>query len=171
MRKITASIDNDVDRLHWLVARQYNIILRNISLAEKMNTTIEMSSTCFLISRIIERIGDHIVRISQNVLKLVDKSLNKSIIDHITSTSNQALKIFNKSTGSFFKKDIKASKENIESVTKLESLCKDINKLALQQESALAISIGYIVESLGRIGEYAEDISETVINYLISEGK
>jgi len=163
------SRDSDVDRLHWLVARQHNIILRNISLAEKMNTTIEMSSTCFLISRIIERIGDHIVRISQNVLTLVDGSLNKSIIVQITSTSDQALKIFNKSTGSFFKKDIKASNENIESVTKLESLCEDINTLALQQEGALAISVGYIVESIRRIGEYAEDISETVINYLIGE--
>jgi len=51
--------DNDVDRLHWLIARQHNIILQNVSLAEKMNITIEMSSTYFLISRIIERIGDH----------------------------------------------------------------------------------------------------------------
>ena len=165
------SRDNDVDRLHWLVARQHNIILRNIGLAEKMNTTIEMSSTCFLISRIIERIGDHIVRISQNVLKLIDANLDKKIINQIISTSDQALRIFNKSTGSFFKKDIKASNENIESVTTLESLCEDINTLALQQEGALAISVGYIVESIRRIGEYAEDISETVINYLISEEK
>jgi len=165
------SRDNDVDRLHWLVARQYNIILRNISLAEKMNTTIEMSSACFLISRIIERIGDHIVRISQNVLTLIDESLNKRILEQIASTSNQALKIFNKSTGSFFKKDIKASNENIESVSTLESLCEDIDKLALQQKGALVISVGYIVESIRRIGEYAEDISETVINYLIGEEK
>ena len=52
---------------------------------------------------------------------------------------------------------------------KLESLCEKINTLALQQESAIAISIGYIVESIRRIGEYSEDISETVINYLIDE--
>jgi len=64
------SRDNDVDRLHWLVARQHNIILRNVSLAEKMNITIEMSSTFFLISRIIERIGDHEAKISQNIVKL-----------------------------------------------------------------------------------------------------
>jgi len=28
--------DNEIDRLHWLVARQHNIILRNINFAEKM---------------------------------------------------------------------------------------------------------------------------------------
>ena len=160
------SRDNDVDRLHWLVARQHNIILRNVSLAEKMNVTTEISSTFALISRIIERIGDHEVRIAQNILKLVDNKANQEIFDHIHSASDLALDIFNKSVGSFYKKDIKASNENIESVKRLESLCEKINTLALQQKGVTAISVGYIVESIRRIGEYAEDISETAINYL-----
>jgi phosphate uptake regulator len=163
------SRDNDVDRLHWLVARQHNIILRNLSLAEEMNITTGMSSTYYHISRIIERIGDHVVRIAQNILDLVDFKLDPKIIDHLQSASNLSLDIFNKSIGSFFKRDIEASNENIEAVKKLESLCEKINALALQQESAMAISIGYIVESIRRIGEYAEDISESVINYLIDE--
>lgn len=160
------SRDNDVDRLHWLVARQHNIILRNVSLAEKMNVTTEISSTFALISRIIERIGDHEVRIAQNILKLVDNKANQEIFDHIHSASDLALDIFNKSVGSFYKKDIKASNENIESVKRLEVLCEKINTLALQQKGVTAISVGYIVESIRRIGEYAEDISETAINYL-----
>jgi len=43
--------------------------------------------------------------------------------------------------------------------------------MALKQKGEIAISIGYIVESIRRIGEYAEDISETAINYLILEEK
>jgi len=166
------SRDNDLDRLNWLVARQYNIILQNISLAEKMNITFEMATTYFLISRIIERIGDHIVRIAQNISNLVDNNnLDKKIVDHILSASDLSIDIFNKSIGSFFKKDIKASNETIESVQKLERLCEEINNLALQQKGLTAISIGYIVESIRRIGEYAEDISENVINYLVTEEK
>ena len=165
------SRDNDVDRLHWLVARQHNIILRNVSLAEKMDITIEMSSICFLISRIIERIGDHIVRIAQNILSLVDDKLNKEIVERIHSASELSLDIFNKSIGAFFRRDIKASNENIDSVSRLESLCEEINTLALQQIGATAISIGYIVESIRRVGEYAEDISEIVINHLVGTEK
>ena len=161
------SRDNDVDRLHWLVARQHNIILRNVSLAEKMNITIEISFTFSLISRIIERIGDHEVRIAQNVINLVDNKLNKEIIERIHSANNLALDIFNKSIGAFYRKDTKASNENIESVKRLVALCEEINTLALQQKGVTAISIGYIVESIRRIGEYAEDISETAINYLL----
>jgi len=165
------SRDNDVDRLHWLVARQHNIILRNVSLAEKMDITIEMSSICFLISRIIERIGDHVVRIAQNILNLVDDKLNKEIVESIHSASELSLDIFNKSIGAFFRRDIKASNENIDSVSRLESLCEEINTLALQQIGVTAISIGYIVESIRRVGEYAEDISEIVINHLVGTEK
>lgn len=163
------SRDNDVDRLNWLVARQYNTILQNVSLAGKMNITIGMTSTCFLISRIIERIGDHVVIIAQNIPKLVNSNLNKQTIDRILSVSNLSLDIFNKSMGSFFKKDIKASNETIESVAKLELLCEEINTFALKQKGIEAIYVGYVVESIRRIGEYAEDISENVINYLVTE--
>lgn len=163
--------DTEVDRLHWLVARQYNMILQNVSLAEKMNITISLSSTYFLISRIIERIGDHVVRIAKNIENLNTNKQNQKILDKIQTASNLSIEIFNRSIGSFFRKDIRGSNENIDSVEKLEKLCEEINTLALQQKGIVAISIGYIVESIRRIGEYAEDISETVINYLIDEEK
>jgi Na+/phosphate symporter len=134
-----------------------------------MNITIGMASAGFLISRIIERIGDHVVRIAQNVPNLIDNNLDRKIIDKICKASSLSLDIFNKSISSFFKKDIKASNETMESVVKLESLCEEINTLALQQKGIVAVSIGYIVESIRRIGEYAEDISENVINYLVGE--
>jgi phosphate uptake regulator len=165
------SRDTEVDRLHWLVARQYHMILQNVSLAEKMNITIGLSSTYFLISRIIERIGDHIVRIAQNIQHLKTNKQNQDIIDKIETASSLAVDIFNKSIGAFFRKDIRASNENIDTVEKLEKLCEEINTLALQQKGLIAISIGYVVESIRRIGEYAEDISETVINYLVDEEK
>jgi len=123
-RKIVEEIlsrDNDVDRLHWLVARQHNIILQNYNLAEKMDITIAMTSTYFLISRIIERMGDHVVRIAQNVLNLADSHINKKISDQIQSASNLALDIFNNSIGSFYRKDIHASNKNIESVHSIGS--------------------------------------------------
>jgi len=163
------SRDNDIDRLHWLVARQYNIFLQNVSLAEKMNINIDIASTCFFISRIIERIGDHVVRIAHNIPKLIDTKLEQNTIKKILNAGTLALDIFNKSIGSYFKKDIQASHETIESAAQLEKLCEEINTLALQHKGLIAISIGSIVESIKRVGEYAEDISETVINYLIGE--
>ena len=45
--------DNDLDKLHWLVARQHNILSQNFSLGEKMNIKAGESTSYFLISRII----------------------------------------------------------------------------------------------------------------------
>lgn len=161
--------DTDIDRLHWLIARQYNIILRHVSLAEKMNITNSTASSCFLISRIIERIADHVVGIAENTSSLVKSKIDEKIIKHILTASTQSLDLFNRSINAFFRKDIKNSNETIESVTKLEELCEKINTMVLNQEGSIALAVGYIVESIQRIGEYSQDISETVINYLIGE--
>jgi len=163
--------DTEVDRLHLLVARQYHMILQNVSLAEKMNITTSLSSTYFLISRMIERIADHLVRIAQNIKNINANKHTQKILAKIEIADLLAMNIFNKSIGTFFRKDIKGSNENIETVEKLEALCEEINTLALQQKVIVAISFGYITESIRRIGEYSENISETVINYLINEEK
>ena len=163
--------DNEVDRLNWLVARQQNIILSNINFAEKMGTTTHIATTSFLISRIMERIGDHIIRISYNIIEIIDKKIDKDLVKRLELASNLSLDSLNRSISAFFKKDLKEANQNIENVKKLTKECEKINTMALKNDPEVTISIGYIVESIRRIGEYAEDISENVINHLIGEIK
>ena len=96
--------DSEIDRLHWLIARQHNSILQNMSLADKMNITINLSSTYFTISRIIERIGDHIVKIAENVQNLHDLQTDSIIIEKIKDSSELSLTIFANSIYSFSEK-------------------------------------------------------------------
>ena len=159
--------DSDVDRLHWLVARQHNILQKDINLVEKMNISLPTAYTYFLISRIIERMGDHVVRIAKNIINISDVKLNKKIEEKIQISGNLAFEIFNKSIGSFFRKDLNSANKNIASVQRLEKLCEEINSMASKYGGSVAISIGYIAESIRRIGEYAEDISETAINHIV----
>jgi phosphate uptake regulator len=161
--------DNEIDRLHWLIARQHNIILQNVSFAEKMGITIELASTSFLISRIIERIGDHVIRIAQNALNITGDKIPEKVTEKLENASQTSLDIFNKSIASFLRRDVKTANETIELIKKLEMKLKEINKLALNQKGEHLISLGYIVESIRRIGEYSADISENVINHVISE--
>ncbi len=64
---------------------------------------------------------------------------------------------------------MKKANHNIESMRVLKTLCEEINSIVLKQETADAIALGYINESVKRAGEYAADISENVINYLVEE--
>ncbi|WAC05091.1 MAG: AbrB/MazE/SpoVT family DNA-binding domain-containing protein [Methanoregula sp.] len=161
--------DNDVDRLHWLIARQTHMILSNVALSKKMGITSGTAVHYFVISRIIERIGDHAERIVDNAQAILTKDIDPAIIEKIAKASELSVGIFDRSIVSFFNNDMKKSNKNIESVQVLESLCGEINNLVLQQETPDAIALGYITESLRRSGEYAADISENVINYLVEE--
>ena len=161
--------DNDVDRLHWLIARQMNVILKNVNLSRKMNLSTSLVVNTYLISRIVERIGDHAVRMAENMKRITDEDIGKNTKKAIRTANTIALAIFDKSIVSFFQSDIVASHQNIESITELEAACEQINALSMEMGTPLAISLHYIAESIRRSGEYAGDISETVINYLVEE--
>ena len=161
------SRDNDVDRLHWLISRQCSILLRNVNLAEKLDITPGIAVNYFLISKFIERIGDHAVNIVKNIQKLEEKKLDNKIIEKIDTSSELSLQIFNNSIRSLFEKKMNASNQCIETIPKLVSQCEKINTLALSQKGIIAISVGNIVESIRRAGEYSGDIAESVINHLI----
>jgi phosphate uptake regulator len=159
--------DMDADRLNWLIARQTNMILQNASLSRKMGISPGMAMYYYMLSRIIERVGDHAVRIAEHTIPIVGTDIDKKILTAVKKSSAMSLEIFDRSIVSFFNTDMKEAHRNIESINALENICGDINNMVLKQETVIAINIGYIAESIRRSGEYAGDISETVINLLV----
>ncbi|HDS59902.1 MAG TPA: phosphate uptake regulator PhoU [Thermoplasmatales archaeon] len=161
--------DDEVDRLHWLISRQYNILSRNVFLAESMKFSAQQGANYSLISRTIERIGDHAVTIATNNLNLIGHKLETPIMDTITKAGNFSLDMFTDSVEAFFNRDILGANKNIDTVRELKDMCEEIEGFALQQTGAVAVSLGYIGESIRRVGEYSADLAEYVINYLIDE--
>jgi len=161
--------DTDPDRLNWLVARQTNMLMQNASLSRKMGVSPSMAMHYFMLSRIIERVGDHAVRIAENVQPIAGVELDKKITSAIRKASTMSMEIFDKSIISFFNSDMKDAHRNIESIAALEKICGDINNMVLKQDTMIAIHVGYIAESIRRSGEYAGDISETIINLLVEQ--
>jgi phosphate uptake regulator len=159
--------DMDADRLNWLIARQTNMLMQNASLSRKMGISPSLAMHYYMLSRIIERVGDHAVRIAEHTLPIIDVEFDKKFMNAIRKSSAMSLEIFERSIVSFFNADLKEAHRNIESITALEDICGDINNMVLKQDTLIALNIGYISESIRRAGEYAGDISETVINLLV----
>src|SRR5512136_247220 len=159
--------DTDADRLNWLIARQTNMILQNASLSRKMGISPNMAMNYCMLSRIIERVGDHAVRIADRSLPILEVDFDKKFMNAIRKSSALSMEIFTRSIVSFFNADMKEAHRNIESITALENLCGEINNMVLKQDALVALNIAYISESIRRAGEYAGDISETVINLLV----
>ena len=161
------SRDTDADRLNWLIARQTTMMMHNPGLSRKMGISPGMAMYYFLLSRIIERVGDHAVRIAEHILPLAGTEIDRKIIAAVKKSSAISLEIFDRSIISFFNTDMKEAHRNIESISALEKLCGDIDNMVLKQDTLIAINIGNIAESIRRSGEYGGDISETVINLLV----
>jgi phosphate uptake regulator len=161
--------DEDVDRLQWLIARQSNMVLEDVTLSKKMGVDQNTVTYYYSTSRILERVGDHAVIIANNVPTLIDKNIDEDVVKTISAASEIALNILSKSIDAWVQRDINSANDNIESVQELTSYCEKINDRALNIKGEAAVAMSYISESIRRTGEYAGDISELLINQLIDD--
>jgi hypothetical protein len=69
----------------------------------------------------------------------------------------------------FFSDDLEASHRIIGSVAPLESLCSELEAMAQHHKGEVANTLGSIIGSIRRIGEYTADICENTINHLVAE--
>lgn len=162
------SRDVEVDRFYWLVARQYNLLLRDIKLAEKMYTTREKAINFLMIARTIERIGDHACKIAGSVEHLTaQKNIDKKTMEAISKASTGARSVMSKGINAFFDQDILAANNCIESANTVIKDCDELNVRVAGQKGEIVLYMAYIVESIRRVGLYSMDISETAINYIV----
>ena len=163
------SRDTDVDRLHWLIARQNSLIANDVNLSRKMNVPVSLSEHYFLVSRIIERIADHSTRVAHYSLQLIGKEIDPGIVTMIGEAGSLANDVFTRSMDSLYEEDIKKANATIERIQKLEMQCREISTKALSYDAGIAIQIVHISDSLRRIGDYSADICEAVMNHLVGE--
>lgn len=160
--------DGDVDRLHWMIAKQYNLILNDTEIAKNIGVSSEKSLNLMLISRIIERIGDHAAKIAESILLLDGMNIDDKIVREIANESDVSLEILEKSMNAFFSENLDEANEAIDLSDKLSRMSDLLMKKIREQESDLVVSLASIIESVRRTGLYATDISEIAINYIFS---
>lgn len=161
--------DVDVDRLHWLIHRQFSLIIDNPALSLRMNITPRMAATYYQISRIIERVGDHAVLIAESVLVLIDKGVDRTLLPKLTELGEESLDVFNRTIQTVFAGSIPKANQIIAKVDELEPEYHQFSNSARKMKAQEAIAVNQIVQSMHRITEYSSDISEVLINRLVSD--
>jgi phosphate uptake regulator len=159
--------DNDVDRLHRLIARQCHLVLRDPAVSRRMGATSVEAMRYFLTSRIIERIGDHGVRIAKSAIVLLREGVDTGMMAMIGEASGISRAIFDRAVSSLSDDDLKGANAAFQQVADLEKKVRAINKAALKYAPPTATAIVSLSDSIRRIGEYSTDICENTINTLI----
>ena len=161
--------DTDVDRLHWLIHRQFSLIIDNPALSLKMNITPSMASTYYQVSRIIERVGDHAVLIAESVLVLIDKGVDRTLIPRMAALGSDSLDVFNRSIQAVFGGSLTKANQIISDADEMEPQYHHFGDTTRKMKAQEAIAVNQIVQSMHRITEYSSDIAEILINRMVSE--
>jgi phosphate uptake regulator len=162
--------DDEVDRFSFYVTRQLAIAIENDHLLKEIGFSNARDCLGYrLIIKNIERIGDHAVRISKDVLDY-EKPINGKIFDAIYDMSEFAISVIDEASDALFQGDINLAEQAVtdaQNITKKEKRVIDYLKPNIDEEEKYRVR--RIVENTRRIAEYASDIGEIVLNMNIEK--
>jgi phosphate uptake regulator len=161
--------DTEVDRLDWLVARQYNLSVSDILLADKLGTTREHAVNFMLISRVLERMGDHSVRMALQVEDLASFKAKKTHLKRILRTADTILPVLDDVISALFQRDSKLAHNAMEQANRVLVDIHGFKEDIADSPGGAGLPMGMVVDSLDRTVHYIKDIGELVINYAIDK--
>jgi len=156
--------DADVDRLYWMAVKQYNMILKDRKLSEKIGVDIFEGMNLMLVARGIERIGDHAEKIANNTNIAIKAKVSISNQDEIGKLSDSAITLLDKAMEAFFLKDIDSANRIIDQGTELVQRGQDLNTNTRMPANVAAMVKTFVIDSINRTTMLATDIAEIAIN-------
>lgn len=162
--------DSEVDRLYWLVNKQFHRLLRDAQLADKMQMTPNQALNFLLVARLVERTADHAKRISDNAAELHGEPLPAALLKQVDRMADEAHAIFKDGIAAFFKKDSRAANACIDRAGDVHAAKRKlVHEVMEMRGTALpAVALAYILESLERTASYGADVAETAINHVVA---
>ena len=164
-------MDNEVDRLWWLVARKHNILLSSPSLAGAEGITLQQSSACVLASRLVERIADHAVRISIFAGQIFPNGKPTAAALLLAQQGNECIHAYEQGMKAYSTLDPALAEQTIVLSHGLSAGFKKIMSEGVRGIPSSTVAFAYTLESLLRVAEYTAAICETVIDHAPAKEK
>jgi phosphate uptake regulator len=162
-----AQRDQDVDRLYWMVAKQYNSAHRLMRGAGDA-TTFAGIQNHRLIAKLLERVGDHAERIAANVPVLTVKGLDAKLAKELEAANASAIEILDKAFNSLVTENIDTANEAVDGREPHQKLIDSLQHHVATRKGEELLALGEVVDSIDRAAGYATDIAEIAINHAIS---
>ncbi|MEM2253876.1 MAG: phosphate uptake regulator PhoU [Desulfurococcaceae archaeon] len=158
--------DDEVDRFHFVIARQLSIALLDFRIMESLGLTSSVEALNYrILARNMERIADHSVNIAR--LTYIRPAECK-YCDELAGFGEKALEIFNTAMDSIYKLHRKIAEEVISINAKFLKDLRELvfDKIMVDQEVTPGERIVSIMmhDSLRRIMRYSNGIAESALN-------
>ena len=156
--------DDEIDRFYLLIVRQLKAAMSDPELAKKIGVDRERESLGYrIIVKSMERIGDHVENIARNSTMI--PKVEKEDMRSIENIGNSVRGLFIKTLDALSMMDIEKANEVIKDANSLTEESEAISEQLLREEQSVdKIHALSVLQSLGRIAKYCEDIAEVTIN-------
>lgn len=158
--------DLEVDRLCWLVSKQYRCIIRDLGYAEKLGVGQEECLLYLLVSKLLERIADHAVRVCRVTLRR-PADMKPETHKVLASLLELSLEMLKGAMDAMLRGDLARANVVGDMREELNKRSETAVEKVLQLEMVAAAHYTQALVSLRRAGLYAIDITEATTNYLM----
>jgi len=175
-------MENEVDRIYWLIVRQLLLVVQRKDVGKKIGLE---SPVHIMGNRVIavclEKIGDYIQMVAKGSMQILKgERVPPKLLNEIRLFSEEVQALGNKTFKAFFSNDAKIANEAIEAVesiekdeinlgTKMMNYFGGSSRLTRISSINSCRSISYIFWCLAQVATYYKTISEIVINRVLQE--
>lgn len=164
-------IDDEVDRFQMYLIREIKAAMQDPTLVEEIGlSTLRECLGYRLVSKNVERVGDHAISIAENVLEMESEATGKPL-KMLKEVNSLASSIFQRSIDSLFEENYNEAEEIIQDTERVYDLEEKINQYLAEEDPPEDIRIRLILESIRRIAEHGGDIAEIVLNLTVVEDR
>ena len=160
--------DDEVDRLYWLINKQYHAILRDGSYGAKMGLDASQALNYLLAARLIERTADHAARIASESVLITEAKIPGPLVQRLEKQGRKAAELLQAALQTFFRKDWVKANQVIDEAQKFLDSQKRLLKETADTVGETVVHLTYIMESISRTAAYATDISEVAVNHVVA---
>ncbi|MDL2261076.1 phosphate uptake regulator PhoU [Methanimicrococcus sp. OttesenSCG-928-J09] len=159
--------DDEVDRLYMVISKQFKSILCGTGFIDTNDASIEEYHNYRMAAAPIERIADHSYRIAKIVI-LFHPELDEKRISEIKKMADFAVDTFKKSVEALVTQSPKMANQVIENQETMNTFITHFNRDYFDKSTNLSfetmIGIRTVIDSIGRIVDYAANIGEVAID-------
>jgi len=165
-------LENEADRLYWLILRQIFRAISRIPLSRHLGMESATHAVGYrAVSKELEEIADCSESIASQIISMADEKYDaySAVIDEVCKFGVETLAISNGAMDSFSMMDVELANRTVERSKQNEAKEKELTELVLSsvQDRKLALALRSIVWNLLQISRSAQLISEVAINRYI----
>ncbi len=160
--------DMEVDRINWLIHKEYNMVTMSPTIADKTNMTSEDALNYMISARIVERVADHAVAIAR-YMKMLKNLEDKGLADKIYIEGLSAKQIFTDAVLSLYSQNLKMADKVIDRARGQEKFLEPLMKRSFKVPADEAVLLSYVINSIDRIGSYGADIAKVTLNTFVQK--